>query len=95
MIPPIGEDINYVVMAREPRSPVVTAILPNQDSYELTHEEAQRYLILLGVKETNHFLDYVWNFYGGRIGIPEGDLTPLSLTEACSYMKPSKQQVAF
>ena len=70
MIPPI-KDIEYIVMAREPESPAVLVILPNQDSYELLHEDAERYLKLLGIPETNHFLDYVWNFYGGRLSVPE------------------------
>lgn len=95
MIPPIIEDVTYIVMARVPEENAVTVVLPNQDSYALTHSEAERYLGLLGVSETCHFLDYVWNFYGGRLSIPEGVLTPLSFEQACGYMKPQKQEVAF
>lgn len=90
--PPIVYD--SIVIYREPEETFVGVILENQDSYELTTEEAETYLKLLGVNEELHVLDYIWSFGGARVFLVGSVMEPLTLEQAKSFMK-KRAEVSF
>jgi len=87
VIPPLDIGGNYIVGIRRHEDPFIILIFPSQDSYELDSMEAQTFLKLLGVPEDNKFLDYVWNFYAGKITLDDMRLEPLTVEQAEAYIK--------
>ena len=93
-LPPLEIGGNYLVMMREPQSPVVVVALPNQDSYELDVEETLTYLKLMNVSEEVGFFDYVWNFYAAKLDLNIMHFEPLTLEQASSYIR-KPEEVSF
>lgn len=88
-IPPLVDD--FIVMLRQPGDEFLLVILPNQDSYELTVEQVTMYLKLLKVPLGVGFLEYVWNFYGGKLDLTIMELEPMSLDQALSFMRQNEE----
>jgi len=85
----------YLVLKREPMSPMVTVILPNQDSYSFGDgEELEIYLKMLEIPEDLKIRDYVWNFFGCKIDLTDMSMEPLSYEQASAFLKRSVE-VAF
>jgi hypothetical protein len=89
MIPPIVTD--YVILYREPESPAVVVVLSNQDSFEVSAQEAETYLRLLGVPEDCKVLAYTWNFQGAKLDLSDMRMEPLSLEQAMSFVGSQKE----
>jgi len=85
-LPPIDVG-NYIVVTREPWSDEFIVILPNQDSYALDSETAQKYLHLLKVPEELGFLGYIWNFQAAKLDLVNMQMEPLSMDQAQAYGK--------
>ena len=94
--PPTKDIGEYIILKREPESPSVVIIFPNQDSYELDGgEELETYLKLLKIPEHLKLRDYVWNFYGAKLDFIDMRMERLTQDQAASFIKKADKEVAF
>ena len=82
------------MISREPQTESFVITLPNQDSFELLPLEAETYIKMMGIPETEGLLEYVWNFHGAKFWFDEMAMEPLTFEQAEALGKP-KDKVAF
>lgn len=77
------------VIAREPRSPRMILIVANGDTFDIDFDTLRMRMKLKGMTEAfiEDTLDYVWNFYGGRVHQWDGEwrMEPLTFDQAAQF----------
>jgi len=92
--PPIEPRPDELVLIREPYAARVLLILPSGDSYQLTSEEAVRYLTRLGCPESERIIDFVWSFYSVWIGTLSWHFVRVSRTDAYRAIGEYREETA-
>lgn len=65
------KDDTWIVLKREPKSPILIVAFENGDSFEMDPDEVKRFLELYGMPEGVGIIDYVWNFYAAKLHMLE------------------------
>jgi len=80
VFPPVVRNLKYLLLHREVHSAMVTVFMPWYDTYMLTRDNTERYLMLLGVDfvDVNALLDYLWNFRAVVLSVPDGTYVGVS-----------------
>jgi hypothetical protein len=70
--PPVIDGLEYLYITRLPHVPLFTVYFPNGDTYDLSPDQMERYVKMMGCEKPTNVLDYIWNFNSARFHIPSG-----------------------
>jgi len=68
---PLPVNYGVVYIERMIKSPFFTLYLPGGDSYDLSSEDMEKWLLSSGVEDVAHVLSYIWNFHTVLLNVEE------------------------